>query len=311
MQTGSKAIATADVAEPAAGRLLRAMPLVFVFIWSTGFVVARYGMPYAPPMKFLAVRFGLSVACFAAWAWAARARWPAWAGRQWLHLAVTGVLMQGIYLGGVWTAVKLGMGAGLTSLLVSLQPILTAIWLSSRGNRVSLAQWVGLALGFAGLLMVVWAKLELSEVHPESFACTLISLLAITTGTLYQKHFVTSCDVRTASVVQLGVGFLLTLPLALLEGEPMHWVRLGGGFEWELIGAMLWSVIGLTLGGSSLLFLMIQRGAATAVTSLFYLVPPTTALLAWILFGESITALTIAGTALTALGVGVALHPKR
>ncbi|HSV44659.1 MAG TPA: EamA family transporter, partial [Ramlibacter sp.] len=141
------------------------MPAVFVLIWSTGFIVARYGMPHAPPMKFLALRFALSVACFAAWAAWSRARWPQ-GRKQLLHMAVTGALMHAGYLGGVWGAVKLGMGAGLTSLLVGLQPVLTAIWVASWGGHVGVRQWGGLALGFAGLALVVWQKLGLGEIQP-------------------------------------------------------------------------------------------------------------------------------------------------
>ncbi|BDB30356.1 MULTISPECIES: DMT family transporter [Cupriavidus] len=289
--------------------LVRSMPFVFVVIWATGFVVARYGMPHAPPMKFLAARYALSVGCFGVWALAARATWPQGA-RGWLHLSVTGMLMHAIYLGGVWSAVKLGMGAGLTALLVGLQPVLTAIWLSRRGGRVTGAQWVGLFLGLLGLLLVVWAKLGFGEVGPASLGGALLALLGITAGTLYQKRFVTPCDVRTASFIQLLAAFAVTTPLALLETEPMQWVDAAGGLNSELAGAMAWSVLGLTLGGSSLLYLLIQRGAATSVTSLFYLVPPTTAVMAWMLFGEPITGLTVAGTVATAIGVGIVVRKQ-
>ena len=289
--------------------MLRAMPGVFVLIWSTGFIVARYGMPHAPPMSFLAVRYALSVGCFMIWALAARAVWPE-GPRQWLHLAVAGILMHAIYLGGVWAAVKLGMGAGLSSLLTSLQPVLTAIWLSSRGDRVSNTQWLGLALGLLGLVLVVWTKLGMGEAHLANMACAITALLAITVGTLYQKRFVRPCDVRTANLIQLGAAFLVTLPLALLETEPMRWLGQDAQPNAELIGAMAWSVLGLTLGGSSLLYLLIQRGAATSVASLFYLVPPTTAVLAWALFGEPITVLTVAGTALAAFGVSIVVRQR-
>jgi drug/metabolite transporter (DMT)-like permease len=286
--------------DPRPGALVRAMPAVFVLIWSTGFIVARYGMPYAPPFRFLTLRYLLSVLCFAAWASLARAALPA-SGRQLGHLAITGVLMHAGYLGGVWAAVKLGMGAGLAALLVSLQPVLTAIWVSSRGGRVTPRQWAGLALGFGGLALVVWHKLGLGEIHPANLLLALLALASITTGTLYQKRFVTPCDVRTASLVQLAAAFVVTLPLALLESETMHW-------NLQLGAAMAWSVLALTLGGSSLLYLLIQRGAATAVTSLLYLVPPCTAVMAWLLFNESITALTLAGMALTAFGVSLVVR---
>ncbi len=283
------------------------MPIVFVLIWSTGFIVARYGMPQSPPMKFMAVRFALSILCFLPWIVLAKVPWPA--GRaQWQHLAVTGVLMHACYLGGVWSAVKAGMGSGLAALIVGLQPVLTAFWLTSmggRGGRVSPRQWLGLLLGFVGLVMVVARKFGAGgEAHWLNLALAVGALLGITVGTLYQKRFVAACDVRTANVVQLGAALLLTLPLTLLESEAMHW-------NTELLGAMAWSVLALTLGGSSLLYLLIQRGAAASVTSLMFLVPPCTALLAWLLFAEPITAMTIAGTLIAAVGVSLVVRPAR
>ncbi|HET8747489.1 MAG TPA: DMT family transporter [Ramlibacter sp.] len=290
--------------------LLRAMPAVFVVIWSTGFIVARYAMPHAPPLKFLSLRYACSVAVFLLWALATRAAWPR--GRaQFGHLAVAGILMHAGYLGGVWAAVKTGMGAGLSALLVGLQPVLTAIWISARGGEVRARQWAGLALGLLGLVLVVWQKLGYGEVSPLNFTYAVIALFAITAGTLYQKRFVAPCDVRTANLVQLAAAFGVTLPLALLEGESMRWVLPGGALNGELAGALAWSVLGMTLGGSSLLYLLIQRGAATTVSSLMYLVPPTTALMAWVLFDEPITALIVAGMALAAVGVSLVVRPAR
>ncbi len=285
--------------------LIRAMPVVFVLIWSTGFIVARYGMPHAPPMTFLALRFVFSILCFLPWIWFARVAWPS-TRTQWWHLGVTGVLMHACYLGGVWAAVKLGMGSGLSALIVGLQPVLTAIWLSGSGAAVSRRQWTGLALGFAGLCMVVSRKFGLGgEANWQNLSLAVGALIGITAGTLYQKRYVTACDVRTANVVQLGAAFLVTLPLALLETEGMHWNA-------QLAGAMAWSVLALTLGGSSLLYLLIQRGAAASVSSLMYLVPPMTALIAWLLFDEVITATTIAGTLITVIGVSLVVRmPKK
>ncbi|MDP3082282.1 MAG: DMT family transporter [Rubrivivax sp.] len=280
--------------------LLRAMPVVFVLIWSTGFVVARYGMPHAPPLGFLSWRYALSVLAFGLWIAWSRAAWPQ--GRaQWLHLGVTGVLMHAGYLGGVWAAVKDGLGAGTAALVVGLQPVLTAFWLSGRGQRVPPRQWLGLALGLAGLVMVVWQRLGLGEVRPANLALVLLALLSITAGTLYQKRFVKPCDVRTANTVQLLAAFAVSAPLAWFESGAIE-------LHPELIGAMAWSVLALTLGGSSLLYLLIQRGAATQVTSRMYLVPPCTALLAWLLFGETLTGLVVVGLALTAVGVGLVVR---
>jgi len=281
---------------------LRAMPAVFVLIWSTGFIVARYGMPNSPPFTFLLWRYIFSMVCFVLWVKWARVPWPQ--GRvQWVHLAVTGVLMHAGYLGGVWAAVKVGMGAGLTALIVGLQPVITAIWLSSRGGHVSRRQWQGLALGFVGLAMVVSRKLEGGiEVTPWSLTMITMALASITTGTLYQKRFVQPCDVRSANAVQLMAAYLVTLPIALMESEPALWNA-------EMTWALVWSVVALTLGGSSLLYILIQRGAAATVTSLMYLVPPTTAVMAWILFNEPITWVTLAGIAVTAIGVSLVVRP--
>ena len=295
---------------------VRAMPAVFVLIWSTGFIVARFGIPHSPPFTFLLIRYLLSMACFVPWIIWAKVPWPQ-NRQQFVHLSVTGILMHAGYLGGVWAAVKSGMGSGLSALIVGIQPVLTAIWLSAMHARaassapavaakvvqvsaVTPRQWLGLLLGLAGLLMVVWRKLTqgsaLDHVNFVNMAFAVVALLCITAGTLYQKRFVQPCDVRSANTVQLFAAACVTLPLALLEVENVDWVP-------EMMGAMAWSVLGLTLGGSSLLYVLIQRGAAASVTSLMYLVPPTTALMAWLLFDEPITAMTLAGTALTALGV--------
>jgi drug/metabolite transporter (DMT)-like permease len=288
------------VRTPDAGALARWMPWVFVAIWSTGFVVARFGMPHAPPMRFLALRYLLSVLCFLIWIAIARPAWPR--GRaQWLHQAATGVLMHAGYLGGVWAAVRLGAGAGTAALLVSLQPVLTAIWLTGRGTgQVPARQWLGLALGLAGLVLVVWHKLG-GEMNAATLSLLLLALLSITAGTLYQKRFAAPCDVRTAGCVQLSAAFVATLPFALAETAPIHWHP-------EMLGALAWSVLVLTLGGSSLLYLLIQRGAATSVSALMYLVPPCTALLAWWLFDERFSPAMLAGLVLTVVGVAIVVR---
>lgn len=294
------ALSSAQDARQAA--LLRAMPAVFVLIWSTGFVVARYGMPHAPPLHFLAVRYALSIVAFLVWIGLSKAPWPR-DRAQWWHLAVTGVLIHAGYLGGVWAAVKHGLAAGTVALIVGLQPVITALWVSWTGqeHRIAPRQWAGLLLGLLGLLMVVWRKLFVGELDAFNLGLALLALASITAGTLYQKRHLRAHDVRTATCVQLIAALVVTLPFALLETEPMRWHP-------ELIGAMAWSVLALTLGGSSLLFLLIQRGAATQVTSLLYLVPPCTALQAWWLFGESLSAQVLAGLAITAIGVALVVR---
>ena len=285
-------------------RLLGAMPAVFVMIWSTGFVVARFGMPHAPPLGFLTLRYALSVLAFGIWITVARAAWPRGLG-QWGHLAITGILMHAGYLGGVWAAVKSGIGAGTVALIVGFQPVLTALWLSSRGSAhaVDPRQWAGLLLGLGGLMLVVGPKLGLGEVTPANLSLSLFALLSITAGTLYQKRFVAPCDVRTANAVQLAAALVVTAPLAWLEGgawQPHP----------ELLFAMAWSVLALSLGGSSLLYMLIQRGAATRVVSLMYLVPPCTAVMAALLFGEALGASVLAGFALTAVGVWLVIYRR-
>jgi drug/metabolite transporter (DMT)-like permease len=291
--------------------LIRAMPWVFVLIWSTGFVVARFGMPHSPPLSFLAMRYALSLLCFGVWIRVARVAWPR-ERAQWGHLAVVGVLIHAGYLGGVWAAVKAGIGAGTVALLVGLQPVLTALWMTWRSRdagsghaRVAPQQWLGLALGLGGLTLVVWHKLGGGEVTHWNLGLAIFALVSITTGTLYQKRFVKPCDVRSASAIQLLAALAVSLPLALLETEPVVWHP-------QMIGAMAWSVLALTLGGSSLLYLLIQRGAATEVTSLMYLVPPCTATLAWLLFGEAFTWSMGVGMLLTATGVALVVRaPSR
>ena len=238
--------------------LVQAMPWVFVLIWSTGFVAARFGMPHSPPMSFLALRFALSLLCFIVWIVLARVEWPQ-GGAQWLHLAVVGVLIHAVYLGGVWSSVKAGIGAGTVALLVGLQPVLTALWsaVTSAGpgqSRVSSRQWLGLLLGLIGLTLVVWRKLGGGEVTAWNLSLAVFALVGITVGTLYQKRFVAPCDVRSANAVQLLAAFAVTAPLAALEAEPIVWHA-------HMVGAMAWSVLVLTLGGSSLLYMLLQRGA--------------------------------------------------
>ena len=281
--------------------LLAAMPWVFVGVWSTGFVVARLAMPHAPPLTFLTWRYAFSLLAFGLWIRAAGVAWPQ--GRaQWGHLSVSGVLMHAGYLGGVWAAVRAGMPAGTAALIVGLQPLFTALWVSGRGHYpVSVMQWLGLLLGLGGLVLVVWPKMGMGEVTAPNLALALLALASITIGTLYQKHHVRPADVRSANFVQIAAALVVTAPLALLEPGAMQWHP-------DLLVALAWSVLVLSLGGSSLLMMLIQRGAATRVTSLMYLVPPCTALLAWLLFGERMAASGWAGMALCAVGVGLVLR---
>ena len=278
-------------------------PLLFVALWSTGFIGAKFGLPDAEPLTFLSLRYAIVLVLMGALAWAMRAPWPRTA-REWLHIGVSGVLVHGVYLGGVFIAIGHGLPAGVTAIVVGLQPVLTALGAGLLlGERVRTTQWAGLALGFVGVALVVAHKLAASANDGMVLTMLLpafIALLAITAGTLYQKRFCASFDLRTGSVIQ----FLPTLALTGLvafatESMTVHWTP-------SFVFALGWLVLVLSLGAVTLLNVLIRNGSAVNVASLFYLVPPSTALIAWALFGETLTGLALLGMALTVLGVWLA-----
>lgn len=284
---------------PRADLAVRATPFAFVVIWASGFVVAKYAAPYAEPLSFLVLRYAGVVGLMLALAVAARAPWPR--GRQALHIAVAGVGIQAGYLGGVWGAVAAGMPAGVAALVVNLQPVLTAVFAAGLlGERLGTRQVIGLLLGFAGVALVVSNRLTTEGLSAATLGLTVMALLAITIGTLYQKRFCPEFDLRTGQVVQFVASLAVTLPFALaFESFRFDWTP-------QLAGALAWSVLVLTGGGISLLFLMLRRGAAAQVTSYFYLVPGITALMAFAMFGESLGVVAISGMAVTVLGVALA-----
>ncbi len=282
------------------------MPLLFVVLWSTGFLGAKFGLPYAEPLTFLSIRYTLVVLLMGAVVWLTRAPWPRdW--RQAAHIAVTGLLVHAGYLGGVFTAIHQGLPAGVTALVVGMQPLLTALgagWLL--GERVSRWQWLGLFLGFAGVALVVSSRGLSGGGLAEQGALAamlwpaLLALVSITAGTLYQKRFCAGFDLRTGSVIQFLPSLLLTLALAS-QTETLQ-VEWSGSF----VFALAWLVLVLSLGAISLLNLLIRNGSAVNVASLFYLTPPTTALLAWWLFGETLSGLALFGMVVAVLGVWLA-----
>ncbi|MEN9771375.1 MAG: hypothetical protein RJA58_18 [Pseudomonadota bacterium] len=271
------------------------IPVAFVLIWSSGFIIARYGMPHAEPMTFSFMRFLGVLLVMVPVVLLIQPKWPS--RHQIGHIAVAGVLLQAGYLGGVWAAVRHGMSAGLVALIMGLQPILTAWFAAALAERVSGRQWIGLGLGLAGVGLVVQTKLSITGLTPLSLGLAGLALASITTGTLYQKRFCPDFDLRAGSVIQFTVSAIACIPFMLIfETQEIHWHP-------ELIGALLWGIFGLSIGAISLLFIMIREGRATQVTSLLYLTPPTTAVMAWILFKEPITLITVLGTLLTVLGV--------
>ncbi len=293
-------------AEDAAARVwLQSMPGLFVLLWSTGFVSAKFGLPYAEPLTFLLLRFALVVALMLPLALTMRAVWPQTLA-QVGHVAVVGVLMQGGYLGGVFCSIHLGMSAGVSALIVGVQPILTAFASAPLfGERLRARQWAGLALGFGGVLLVVTSRSALTGITPATLALSLLALVSITAGTLYQKHYCGAVDLRTGSVIQFCAAGVVVLPLALaFETMRVHWTG-------ELIFALAWLVLVLSIGAISLLYILIRKGAATRVTSLFYLVPPTTALMAYAMFGETLNAAALAGMVLAAAGVAMVVYRRQ
>lgn len=283
--------------------LRASFPLVFVLLWSTGFIVARYGMPYAEPMTFLLLRFLLALGLLLPLILLMRAPWPE-PGLA-LRIALAGALLQAGYLGGVWAAVREGMTAGLVALIVGLQPIITACLASFLNERLRPYQWLGLGLGLLGVALVVWAKLSLTGLSSLSLGLSILALASITAGTLYQKKFCPQFDLRTGTAVQYLAAAVICLPWVFgVETREIIWTV-------ELIGALAWSVLAISLGAIFLLFVLIREGAATQVTSLLYLTPPTTAIMAFVLFNEPITLLTILGTASTAVGVWLVMRPSK
>jgi drug/metabolite transporter (DMT)-like permease len=284
---------------PPAHRLLAAMPMVFVLLWSTGFVVAKFGLPYAPPLTFLLLRFAGVLLVLLPLVLLMRAPWPAGQVR---HIAIAGILLQGGYLAGVWCAIKLGMPAGVSALIVGMQPILTAFAAPLIGESVRPRQWLGLLLGICGVGLVVAAKVSLIGLSWQSISLCLLALVSITLGTLYQKRKCPHFDLRTGTIIQFAASIAVLLPFAVFYehlGPSLDTVQWTPRF----IGALLWSILALSIGAIFLLFALIRKSAATRVTSLLYLTPPTTALMAWLMFGEVFNLLGIAGMAVAILGV--------
>ncbi|WP_043744366.1 DMT family transporter [Paramagnetospirillum magneticum] len=283
----------------------RAMPGVFVLLWSTGFIGAKYGLPYAEPFTFLVLRFVIVIILLGAVVGLCRARFPT-DPKLWLHLAVSGLLVHAIYLGGVFAAIRLGVPSGLTALVAGLQPLLTAAVVGPLlGETVGPRQWGGLALGLVGVALVLSTRLtgvSFDGFGWDGMAFAVAALLGITGGTLYQKRFCTGMDLRTGTLIQYSAALAVTAPVALAT-ETMS-------IQWTLpfILALGWLVLVLSLGAISLLMTLIRLGEAAKVASFFYLVPPMTALLAWLLFDEALTPVALAGMAATAVGVALVVR---
>lgn len=282
------------------------LPGVFVVLWSSGFIVAKFGLPYAPPLTFLTLRFAGVLLFLLPCVLLLKAPWPR---GQISRIALAGVLLQAGYLIGVWCAIRQAMPAGLTALIVGMQPVLTALAAPLIGESVRPRQWVGLLFGLGGVALVVYAKINLAGLTWQGVLLCLFALTSITIGTLYQKRYCPQFDLRTGTVIQFAAALVVVLPLAvLLEdfGLDLAHVQLTPQF----IGALLWSVLGLSIGAIFLLFALIRRSAATQVTGLLYLTPPTTAVMAWLLFGEVINLTGAIGMLLAMVGVVLVVRTR-
>ncbi|WP_336268482.1 DMT family transporter [Vreelandella arctica] len=281
---------------------LAAMPAIFVLLWSTGFIGAKFGLPYAEPFTFLFIRFVLTLLLLIPLALLMRIPWPT-SPRLWTHIAISGFLVHGAYLGGVFYGIYLGMPAGLAALLVGLQPLLTAAFAGPLlGEELTRLQWVGLSLGLIGICLVLGSKLEIGESLFDGFGisallCVTAALMGISLGTLYQKRYCTSMPLLSGAVIQyLAAGVLLGSGALLFETRQVEWSS-------TFILTLAWLVLILSIAAILLLMALIKKGEASRVASLFYLVPPVTALQAWWLFDERLPLLGLAGMVIAITGV--------
>jgi drug/metabolite transporter (DMT)-like permease len=276
--------------------MTRFFPFLFVFLWSTGFIGAKYGLPHSEPLTFLLIRYGAVIVLMALIAFATKAPWPK-TKAQWFHIAVSGLLVHAIYLGGVFSAISKGFPAGLASLVVGLQPLLTAFiagWVLK--ETIVARQWLGLALGLIGIALVLSGRLK-AGLSLEGIELTILALFGITVGTLYQKRFCSGLDWRTGAVAQFIPAAIATaIVAAMTENFKVE-------FEPSFIFALSWLVLVLSIGAISLLNYLIRHGTSVNVASLFYLVPASTVVIAWLLFGETLSIVALIGMVLTIAGV--------
>ncbi|WP_273488409.1 DMT family transporter [Roseateles chitosanitabidus] len=282
------------------------MPLLFILLWSTGYVAGKLALPHAGPFTLLALRFGLAALVLIVVSLVTRAPWPRTA-REWIHLAVVGLLMQVLHFSGVYWAIQQGLPAGIAALLIGMMPLATALgahlWLA---ERLSTRQWLGLLGGAAGVGLVVAGRPVIAggEGAWAAYGAGLLGLGGLVAGTLYQKRFCAGMDLRTGSGVQMSVSALAVLALALWR-EPA-----APDWSLELIGSTLWLALVNSIGAFSLMFVMIRRGQAGAVARLFFLIPGVSALMGAALLGERLGAMAVLGFVVSAVAVGLASRTR-
>lgn len=281
---------------------MRIAPALFVLLWSSAFVGAKFGLPYAEPLTFMCLRFSFVALAFLILCVVFKAAWPS----NWVeagHIGFVGLLVQALYLSSTFLALDRGASVGLVALVLGLQPVLTVLIVSVLpSGRVTLMQWLGVILGFGGLILVLWHKLDLGEIDGIALAMVFFGVCFITVGTLYQRRYCSGMDMFSGNVIQATVAALVTgIGAWLLEDRVVDW-------DPRFVGALAWMVIVVSLGAHSLLLLMLRQSQATKVASLFYLTPPTAAVMAFFMFDERLTLLALAGMAITAIGVALVVR---
>lgn len=282
------------------------IPPLFVLLWSTGFLGARYAMPWAEPFTFLGVRFVLAFLILGALMLALSQK--RLGARQIFNAMVSGIMIHGIYLGGVFWSIHNGLPAGISALIAGMQPLVTVLLaMALLGERVVSRQWIGLVAGLCGVLLVLWPKLGVSGagINTANLTASGIALLSICAGTVWQKRYGTRDDM-VANTAWQYVGATIPMALGSLLFETRTFTLNG-----ELIFALVWLTLVLSIGAIFLLMRMIRDGEMAKVSSLFYLVPSVTAIIAWFLFGETLTALQLVGMAIATFGVALATMQRR
>lgn len=285
--------------------LVASAPLLFVLLWSTGWVVARYVVPHADPLTFLSIRYAVAIAVIAAYAAIAGVGLPR-DGRLVRHGLASGVFLHGIYLGGVWWAVAHGIPAGLSALMAAVQPLLTAV-LAPRllGERLDAWRWTGVVLGFVGLVLALFPKLASVEAGAlwlvaVPILVNLVAMVSVTAGTFYQKRHLQGGDLRIITILQYVGALLVTAPVAIATETLRFEVSI------ETFLALAWSVLGLSIGAIALMLTLIRAGEVSRTATLIYLIPPTAAVQAWIVLGETLLPIQFVGMAVTVIGVALA-----
>ena len=276
----------------------------FVVIWGSGFIATKIGIQYAAPFTFLSLRFAFGILCLIPLVLWLKPAWPK-TQREWLHVIIAGLLMHAVHLSGSHYAQYLGMSAGIAAVILALQPLATALIARGSGDRVTRLQWFGIALGFAGVALIVWHKIDVRAVSLGSLVAVVVGLAALTVGTLYQRKFCPTVDLRSSALIQFAVSLVAVLPLSIaFEGAKVQW-------SWPLLGTIAFLVIGASILAVNALHTLMRHGEATRVTSMMYLPPIFAVAMEYLVFSVVPTAISLVGIAVTSVGVAMAMHRAR